>query len=129
MFLYRVEVKVATNPKMGLGLFAKEFIPKDSVVWKFIEGIDLKIPVEKIEILTDVQREHFEKYGWIERGEEGFYYSSCDLTNFMNHSYNPNIGCTENYSIALKDVHIGQELFIDYSEFVSNFNENEVNEI
>jgi hypothetical protein len=29
----------------------------------------------------------------------------------------------------LKDVHIGQELFIDYSEFVSNFNENEVNEI
>ena len=69
MFLYRVEVKVATNPKMGLGLFAKEFIPKNSVVWKFIEDIDLKIPVEKIEILTDVQREHFEKYGWIERGE------------------------------------------------------------
>jgi hypothetical protein len=25
MFLYKVEVKIATNPKMGLGLFTKEF--------------------------------------------------------------------------------------------------------
>jgi hypothetical protein len=30
MFLYRTEVKPATNPAMGLGLFALEFIPNYS---------------------------------------------------------------------------------------------------
>jgi hypothetical protein len=28
MFLFKTEVKVATDPRMGLGLFATEFIPK-----------------------------------------------------------------------------------------------------
>ena len=36
MLLFKTEVKVATDPKMGLGLFATEFIPKGSVVWKFV---------------------------------------------------------------------------------------------
>lgn len=123
MFIYRTEVKVATDPKMGLGLFAKEFIPKGSMVWEFIEGIDLKIPVSEIEKLSGVHREYFEKYAWIEIGEEKFYYSSADLTNFMNHSYEPNIGSENDTSIALRDIHVGEELFIDYSSFASDFDE------
>ena len=65
MFLYRVEVKVATNPKMGLGLFAKEFIPKDSIAWKFTEGIDTKISQSQFSDFNDAQKEYLTKYGWI----------------------------------------------------------------
>jgi hypothetical protein len=43
MFLYKVEVKIATNPKMDLGLFTKEFIPKGTIVWEFVEGVDIKM--------------------------------------------------------------------------------------
>jgi SET domain-containing protein len=126
MFLHRVEVKVATNPDMGLGLFAKEFIPKASMVWKFIEGVDIKLSIDQFNALNDAQREYFNKYGWIEKGEEDFYYSSCDLTNFMNHSYDPNVGSEGNFSVSLRDIQLGDELFIDYSEFCANFNEDEV---
>lgn len=129
MFLYRVEVKVATNPKMGLGVFAKEFISKKSMVWEFIEGIDLKVCIDKIKTLNKAQQEYFEKYAWIEKNDKNFYYSSCDLTNFMNHSYNPNIGFENDYSIALKDIQAGQELFVNYSEFVFDFNVDEVSEV
>lgn len=123
MFLYKNEVKVATDPKMGLGLFAKESIPKGSMVWEFVEGIDIKIPVSTVEKMSTVYREYFKKYAWIEIGEEEFYYSSCDLSNFMNHSYDPNVGSNGNKSIALRDVHAGEELFIDYSSFASDFDE------
>ncbi len=128
MFLYRVGVKVATNPKMGLGLFAKEFIPKDSVVWEFVNGLDIKISMDKFNTLNDAQKEYFMKYGWIEKGEENFYYSSGDLTNFMNHSYNPNIDGTGKVSVALRNIHIGEELFINYKDFCFNFDETEVQE-
>jgi SET domain-containing protein len=128
MFLYRVEVKVATNPKMGLGLFAKEFIPKDSIAWKFTEGIDTKISLLQFFDLNDAQKEYFTKYGWIEKGEEGFYYSSGDLSNFMNHSYTPNLNGKQECLIAVRDIQIGEELFVDYSEFCANFDKDEVKE-
>ena len=101
MFLHRVEVKVATNPDMGLGLFAKEFIPKASIVWKFVEGVDIKLSTDQFNALNTAQREYFNKYGWIEKGEEDFYYSSCDLTNFMNHSYDPNVGSEGNGDLTI----------------------------
>ena len=126
MFLYRVEVKVATNPGMGMGLFVKEFIPKGSIVWEFVDGVDLKIPLEKINQLHPVQREHFEKYGWIENAEKDFYYMSCDLTSFINHSFNPNVEAEGMITKAIKDINIGDEVFIDYSTFSSDFDANEL---
>jgi SET domain-containing protein len=128
VFLYKVEAKVATNPKMGLGLFAKEFISKDSVVWEFVDGLDIKISMNKFNALNNAQKEYFIKYGWIQKGEENFYYSSGDLSNFMNHSYNPNINGKEEVSVALRDIHIDEELFINYKDFCFNFDETEVQE-
>jgi SET domain-containing protein len=128
MFFYKSEVKVATNPKMGLGLFAKEFIPKNSITWKFVEGVDTKISLKQFDELNDAQKEYFTKYGWIEKGEEGFYYSSGDLSNFMNHSYTPNLDGKQECLIAVRDIQVGEELFVDYSEFCANFDEDEVKE-
>jgi SET domain-containing protein len=119
MFKYRTEVKVATNPNMGLGLFTKEFIPKDSLVWEFIEGVDIKISQEKFDTLEEVQKEYFYKYGWLE--EDGYYYSSCDLTNFINHSYNPNLKIEGEIIYASIDIQEGEELFENYQEFDVEF--------
>ena len=119
MFLYKVEVKLATNPKMDLGLFTKEFIPKGTIVWEFVEGVDIKMDEVTFNKLNKAQKEFFEKYGWKE--DDGFYYSSCDLTNFINHSYNPNLDVVGEIIISNKDIQIGEELFEDYSQFDAEF--------
>lgn len=119
MFLYKVEVKIATNPKMDLGLFTKEFIPKGTIVWEFVEGVDIKMDEVTFNKLNEAQKEFFEKYGWKE--DDGFYYSSCDLTNFINHSYNPNLDVVGEIIISNKDIQIGEELFEDYSQFDAEF--------
>jgi SET domain-containing protein len=120
MFLFKTEVKVATNPKMGLGLFATEFIPKDSIVWKFEEGVDIKISIDKVQQMSNAQQEYFNKYAWI---ENNYYYSSCDLTNFLNHSYTPNLNNTKDVTIALKNIEPGEELFTNYAEFDDCFDD------
>jgi SET domain-containing protein len=120
MFKYKTEVKVATNPDMNLGLFAKEFIPKDAIVWEFIEGIDIKISVDRIEQLPEVQKEYFYKYAWI---EGDYYFCSCDHTNFINHSYQSNLKIVDEVVIAVRDIQAGEELFENYGEFDSEFDE------
>ena len=120
MFLFRTEVKVATDPRMGLGLFATEFIPKDSIVWEFVEGVDIKVSVDRVEQMSEVQQEYFEKYAWV---EDDYYYSSCDLTNFVNHSYQPNLKIIDEIMISLRDIHPGEELFENYAEFDDCFDE------
>ena len=120
MFLYKAEVKIATNPKMGLGLFTKEFIPKGAIVWEFVEGVDVKMDEVTFNKLNYAQQDYFEKYGWKE--DDGFYYSSCDLTNFINHNQEKNLEVIGEVIIANKDIQIGMELFEDYSEFDSEFN-------
>jgi SET domain-containing protein len=78
--------------------------------------------------LNDAQKEYFYKYGWIEKGEEDFYYSSGDLSNFMNHSYTPNLDGKQECLIAVRDIQVDEELFVDYSEFCANFDKDEVQE-
>ena len=120
MFLFRTEVKVATDPRMGLGLFATEFIPKDSIVWEFVEGVDIKVSVDRVEQMSEAQQEYFEKYAWV---EDDYYYFSCDLTNFINHSYQPNLDNTQDVTISLRDIEPGEELFTNYAEFDYCFDE------
>lgn len=120
MLLFRTEVKVATDPRMGLGLFAAEFIPKGSIVWEFVEGVDIKVSVDRVEKMSEVQQEYFEKYAWV---EDDYYYSSCDLTNFVNHSYQPNLKIIDEVMISLRDIYPGEELFENYAEFDDCFDE------
>ena len=120
MLLFKTEVKVATDPRMSLGLFATEVIPKDSIVWEFVEGVDIKVSVDRVEQMSEAQQEYFEKYAWV---EDDYYYSSCDLTNFVNHSYQPNLDNTQDVTISLRDIEPGEELFTNYAEFDDCFDE------
>lgn len=124
MFVYKTEVKPATNPVMGLGLFASEFIPNQSVVWKYMEGFDIRFDPNRLNELNDAQRAHFTKYAWLEQmihDDKEYYYCNADLCGFTNHSKNANIFSKGHYTIAMRDIEIGEEIFIDYSEFDSEF--------
>jgi len=120
MLLFRTEIKIATDPRMGLGVFAKEFIPKDSVVWEFVEGVDIKVSIDRVKQMSEAQQEYFEKYAWV---EDDYYYSSCDLTKFINHSYTPNLDNTKDVTTAIRNIEPGEELFTNYAEFDDCFDE------
>jgi len=95
-----IETYIAESPGKGMGLFSKKFIPKGTVIWQFVEGFDIKVHQDKYKTLTDVQKKFIDTYFW----KEGEYlYSSCDNSNFQNHSNNPNsIGFGENQNDSSK---------------------------
>jgi uncharacterized protein len=119
MFKYRTEVKVASNPDMGLGLFAKEFIPKGAIVWEFIDGVDIKLSQKVFDTLNDAQKEYFYKYAWLD--DDGNRYASGDLANFVNHSYTPNLETHDEVTCTNTDIQEGDEFFLNYKEFDLDF--------
>jgi SET domain-containing protein len=114
-----IETYIKESPGKGLGVFTKEFIPKGKLIWEFVGGFDIKVHKEKYKTLSDVQKKHIDTYFW----KEGDYlYSSCDYSNFQNHSYNPNsIGFGENRMIAARDIYPDEEILVNYYEFDDDF--------
>ena len=115
-----IETYIAESPGKGMGLFSKNFIPKDTVIWQFVEGFDIKVHQEKYETLNSVQKNFVDTYFW----KEGDYlYSSCDNSNFQNHSNNPNsIGLDEDKMIAARDIFPNEEILVSYESFDDDFN-------
>jgi SET domain-containing protein len=114
-----VETYLSESSGKGLGLFSKKFIPKDTLIWQFAEGLDIKIHKEKCKLLNGVQKKFIDTYFW----REGDYlYSSCDHSIFQNHSDNPNcIGLDEDKIIAARDINADDEILTCYQSFDDDF--------
>jgi hypothetical protein len=57
-----VETYLSESSGKGLGLFSKKFIPKDTLIWQFAEGLDIKIHKEKCKLLNGVQKKFIDTY-------------------------------------------------------------------
>jgi SET domain-containing protein len=113
-----IETYIAESPGMGFGLFSKNFIKKDTVIWEFVEGFDIAVHVDEYKKLNDVQKAFVDKYFW----KEGDYlYSSCDYSNFQNHSYNPNSIAIGEKMVAARDIQANEEILVDYQTFDDYF--------
>jgi SET domain-containing protein len=105
----------------GIGLFADQFIPDGTVVWRFSPIIDIRFPESLFESLSEDARKQIKKYSYRERSS-GLYVLCGDDARFFNHSDEPN--CLDLYSehegditVARQDISRGQELTCDYSLF------------
>lgn len=110
-----VKTYIDKSPIHGLGLFAAEFIPKDTVIWQLNRELDLIISQQKYEQLTPLAKEHFDWFAYYSQ-EQGGWILCFDNGKFVNHSSTPNtygVGDT----IALKDILIGEEITEDYYVF------------
>jgi SET domain-containing protein len=114
-----IETYLSHSLEKGLGLFAKKFIAKNTIIWQFVEGFDIKVNEEEYKYLSEVQKKHVDTYFW----KEGSYlYSSCDHSIFQNHSYNPNsIGLDEDKMIASRDIYPNEEIVVSYNTFDDDF--------
>ena len=120
-----VKTRIGLSDISGLGLFADEFIKKDTVIWKFTNGVDVRLSDEQ---LAAVGKEHplrdLEKYMY--RSKVSAQHILCsDDARFINHSSKPNTIETqediEGYTIASADIQPGEEITSDYSGFDVDF--------
>lgn len=116
--MFTVKTYLKESPGKGLGTFAKKFIPKDTIVWEFVEGFDIKVHKDKINELSLVQKDFIYKYFW---KEGDYFYSSCDHSIFQNHSYDFNTISKGEYVVALRDIQANEELTANYQEFDDMF--------
>ena len=100
----------------GLGLFADEFIPKDTLI--FEEDIfTIKITEFELELLPDIEKQFVNHYCYFKKGT---FYCSIDNDRFTNHSENPNVYETETSTYALRDILPGEEILTDYKKLCEN---------
>lgn len=117
-----VKTKIGYSKINGIGVFAAEFIPKGTIIWKYVLGFDQKLTQEQLDRFPKITKEFLEKYTYFNK-YTNFYVLCCDDARFYNHSKAPNtMGADmdgtedEGADIAAKDIEIGEEITCDYEK-------------
>ena len=120
-----LKIKTIVNPSSisGLGLFCKEFVPKNTLVWQNHTDSELILSKEIFQNMSAYMQETFQHYGYLDKNTLEWKLP-LDDSRFMNHSDNPNLWQDEQgNSIAKNDILPGEEVTCNYRDFV---NANEV---
>ncbi len=119
--MLRVKTKLSVSRIDGIGLFADQFIARDTVVWEFNPLIDLRLKEDEIASLSEGARQQVQKYSY--RDElTGLYIFCGDDARFFNHADKPNCidvnwGPFGGRTIAVKDIDPDEELTCNYASF------------
>ena len=126
-----IKTKVKESNIHGLGLFADEFIPKGTEIWRFTPGFDLKFTREQILAFPESLQIYFSKYSWRSHKSKLYCFSSDD-GKFFNHSDNPNVlseyrnNEEEVVTVAIRDIQVGEEILDNYNSFEDQPSEDNV---
>ena len=126
-----VKTKTRQSDIHGLGLFAGQFIPKGTAVWKVTPGFDQRFTEEEILALPELLQTYLCKYAYRSK-KSGLYIFAADDGKYVNHSDNPN--CFSEYSddeeeavcVATVDIQIGEEITDDYNSFEEDIGKDSV---
>ena len=101
----------------GKGLFAKEFIPRGTIVcFECIKCKVLSEPEVGYDKMSEKDREQLLDYAY--RRKDGTFLAPCDETRYLNHSCNANILSAElGFDIVVRDIKKGEEATYDYRGF------------
>ncbi|TFH41496.1 MAG: SET domain-containing protein-lysine N-methyltransferase [Chrysiogenales bacterium] len=123
MLLVKTRVRDAYrgDVHIGFGLFADQFIPKGTIIWKFNPLIDRVISRYDLASFSDIELHFLETYTYRE-GENLILCS--DDAKYVNHSHTPNTDNFENeegsVTVANTDINTGDEITSDYSHFADD---------
>jgi SET domain-containing protein len=114
--MLRVKIFLQKSEIHGIGVFATDIIPKGTITWVFDEGIDLILPISKVESLPEPAKSQLYHYGYIYLGTNNITLCADDA-RFMNHSGNSNTKNVNGSDIAVQDIAAGEEITCDYYDF------------
>jgi hypothetical protein len=121
-----VKTKIKHSKIHGIGLFADQFIPKGTVVWKFNSKLDTRLTEEEVKQLSEVAQFNFRHYCYVSK-KTGFFILPFDDIRFLNHSGKPNLiyiddpEGEEGNDVAMRDINKDEELTEDYSSFDKDY--------
>ena len=104
-----VEAGINSSSIHGLGLIAREAIPKGTAVSRFAPGLDLALSQAELDALPAAARRTYRYYSFRHVHSEN-YVLSFDDDRFMNHANDPNTDGRK----ALREIAPGDELTSDY---------------
>lgn len=112
-----VKTHVGKSTIHGLGLFAAEDIPPDTMIWEYSIHIDGLISITDMNLLPEVARNHVKKAGWVY--DVDYWVLLGDDARFINHSDNPNTYTTRDLGPvrASRMIRSGEELLEDYKVY------------
>lgn len=116
-----VKTQIGPSKIDGIGLFAAQFIPEGTVIWKFVPGFDLELSEDDILQLSESAQEQALKYSYFDEKIKKYVLCSDDA-RFFNHSRHANTGDGESQdehglTIAVVDIREGEEMTCDYEAF------------
>lgn len=117
-----VHTMIAPSKINGIGLFADQFIPRGTLIWRYTEGFDIKVDKAELEKLSEPAKKQFLKYSYFSRRSDK-YVLCFDDARFYNHSESPNVLDTdgdqgdEGIDVAARDIYPGEELTCNYRAF------------
>jgi hypothetical protein len=116
-----IKSKIGNSKIHGIGLFADEFIPKGTILFKKTR-FDLEFDKKDLEELSEPAREQILKYSYKQNNK---YILAPDDSRYVNHSSNnPNAdGSDPEIDIALRDICPGEEILEDYRLYDESFAE------
>ena len=82
MFKIKTKLGVSNIEEAGIGLFADEFIAKDTIIWKYEEAIDRTYTEEFINSCIEPLSSFLKKYCY---KFKGIYVLCVDNARFYNH--------------------------------------------
>jgi SET domain-containing protein len=121
--MFRVPTYVSRSSIHGFGVFAAARIPRGTTIWEFDEGADWALTEADLAAFPARLREQLESWTYV--NDDGLYVLCSDAAKFMNHSFQPN--CDDEgprYTIAARDIEVGEELTCDYRAFDRTSKEN-----
>jgi SET domain-containing protein len=108
-----VNARAGVSAIHGIGLIAREFIPRGSVVWELRSGFDLVLAEQQVQELSDAAREQVLWYAYYDPAKR-VYVLSADDDRFTNHADDPNTANDGNVTFATRDIRPGEEITWDY---------------
>lgn len=110
-------VNARVGPRLihGNGLIAQQFIARGTRVSEFRPELDVLIPDAVFQSLPASTQEQVYYWSYC-HAATGTYVMSSDDDRFTNHSPAPNTKVAGNYTVAVCDIHPGEEITNDYEE-------------
>lgn len=121
--MLKIKTKIGVSKVHGIGLFADQFIPKNTVTWEYNPKVDLKISEKLLNSLDTINREYLLYYCYFDKKRDCFVLCS-DSQRFINHTKDKkreNILSSPDKDISKRDINIGEELLCDYNKFDSDY--------
>lgn len=100
------------HPSIGYGVVATQLIPAGTITW-VMDKLDRIFTLPEVQKLPVSYQDILEIYSF--RNSNGNYVLCWDNEKYINHSFKPSCLITAyDFQIAIRDIHIGEELTDDY---------------